>query len=290
MVEEAGPLSRRQVLVSGASVAGIGLLSSGAGGLQAERVVTQGRIKQSVCKWCYKDLSVEELCAAAAGMGLRSVELLTPESYDIVKRYGLVCAVTNTHTIPRGLNNPEHREPCLAAIRESIEAASRAGFPNVITFSGNREGMPDDVGLEHCVTALEKVVGLAEKRGVTIVMELLNSKVNHADYMGDSMLWGVELVKRVDSERFKLLYDIYHMQIMEGDVIRTIREYHRYIGHYHTAGNPGRHELDGTQELQYAPIMQAILDTGFDGYVGQEFIPTRAPIESLAEAVRLCDV
>ena len=140
MVEKAGPLSRRQVLVSGASAAGIGLLSSGGRGLQAERVVTKGRIKQSVCKWCYKDLSVEELCAAAAGMGLRSVELLTPESYDIVKRYGLVCAVTNTHTIPRGLNNPEHREPCLAAIRESIEAASRAGFPNVITFSGNREG------------------------------------------------------------------------------------------------------------------------------------------------------
>jgi hydroxypyruvate isomerase len=253
-------------------------------------VIEHRRIHQSVCKWCYPKLSVEELCAAAAALGLESVELLGPESYEIVKRHGLRCAVTNTHSIPKGLNHPENHEACLAAIRASIDAASAAGFPNVITFSGNRAGMPDDVGLEHCVEALKSVAGEAERKGVTIVLELLNSKVDHPDYMGDHVEWGVELIRRVGSERCKLLFDIYHMQIMDGDIIRTIRTHHDLIAHYHTGGVPGRHELDETQELHYPAIMRAIADTGYQGLVGQEFIPARDPLQSLAEAARLCDV
>jgi len=280
-------MSRRQLFVGGASAVALTAATTAGG---PSRVVVNGRIKQSVCKWCYRGLSLDELCAAAAELGLYSVELLGPESFETVKKHGLICALVNAHSIPRGLNNPEYQPDCLDKIRSAIEAAAEAGFPNVITFSGNRDGIPDDVGLENCVEALKSVVGMAEKKGVTLLMELLNSKVDHADYMCDHTPWGVELVKRVGSERFKLLYDIYHMQIMEGDVIRTIESNHEYIGHYHTAGNPGRHELDETQELQYAPIMRAIVETGFEGYVAQEFIPTREPIESLAHAVRLCDV
>ena len=282
-----GRMSRRQLFVGGASAVALTAATTAGGPSQA---VVNGRIKQSVCKWCYRGLSLDELCAAAAELGLHSVELLGPESFETVKKHGLICALVNAHSIPRGLNNPEYQPDCLDKIRSAIEAAADAGFPNVITFSGNRDGIPDDVGLENCVEALKSVVGMAEKKGVTLLMELLNSKVDHADYMCDHTPWGVELVKRVGSERFKLLYDIYHMQIMEGDVIRTIASHHEYIGHYHTAGNPGRHELDETQELQYAPIMRAIVETGFEGYVAQEFIPTREPIESLAQAVRLCDV
>jgi hydroxypyruvate isomerase len=284
--------TRRDLVAAGATAAGLGLTGSALQGAEAapERAVERGRLRQSVCKWCYPRLSVEELCAAAAALGLGSVELLGPESYDVVRRHGLICAVTNSHSIPKGLNRPEHHESCLAAIRAAIEAAAGAGFPNVITFSGNREGMPDDVGLEHCVTALKQVAGEAERRGVTVLLELLNSKVDHPDYMGDHVEWGVELMRRVGSERCKLLFDIYHLQIMDGDIIRTIQTHHQLIGHYHTAGVPGRHELDGGQELQYPAIMRAIADTGFSGFVGQEFIPTREPLQSLAEAVRLCDV
>jgi hydroxypyruvate isomerase len=294
----------RRGLAAGAA-AGLGLMASG---LRAaarapaprtpmapaqaapDRAIERGRIQQSVCKWCYPKLSVEELCAAAKALGLGSVELLGPESYETVKRHGLRCAVTNTHTITRGLNHPENHEACLAAIRAAIDAAAAAGFPNVITFSGNRGGMPDDVGLEHCVTALKSIAAEAESKRVTIVLELLNSKVDHPDYMGDSVEWGVELMRRVGSERCKLLFDIYHMQIMDGDIIRTIQTHHELIGHYHTAGVPGRHELDETQELQYPAIMRAIADSGYQGWVGQEFIPTRDPIESLGAAARLCDV
>jgi hydroxypyruvate isomerase len=282
----------RRGLATGAA-AGLGLIASGLGGVAAAapaRVIERGRIHQSVCKWCYPKLSVEELCAAAKALGLESVELLGPESYETVKRHGLRCAVTNTHSIPKGLNHPDNHEACLTAIRASIDAASAAGFPNVITFSGNRAGMPDDVGLEHCVVALKSVAAEAERKNVTIVLELLNSKVDHPDYMGDRVEWGVELIQRVGSERCKLLFDIYHMQIMDGDIIRTIRDHHDLIGHYHTAGVPGRHELDDNQELHYPAIMRAIADSGYQGLVGQEFIPLRDPIESLAEAARLCDV
>jgi len=285
--------TRRDLMAAGAgAAAGVGLTvpALGAVARAPQRAIERGRIRQSVCKWCYPRLSVEEMCAAAAALGLQSVELLGPESYDTVRRHGLVCAVTNTHSIPKGLNRPENHEACLGAIRTAIDAASAAGFPNVITFSGNRDGMPDDVGLEHCVAALEQVAGEAERKGVTVLLELLNSKVDHPDYMADHVDWGVELVRRVGSERCKLLFDIYHVQIMDGDIIRTIQTHHELIGHYHTAGVPGRHELDDGQELQYEAIARAIAGTGFQGFVGQEFIPSRDPLESLAEAVRLCDV
>ena len=281
-----------------------GLLAGAAGGLAAVaaaemprsaaaaagQVIRKGRINQSVCRWCYNKIPLDELAAAAAGMGLKSVELLRPRDFPTLQKQGLMCAMVSTHGITKGLNRTENHGECLQTIRSAIDAAAEAGFPNVITFSGNRAGMSDDVGLENCATALQRIVGYAEEKKVTICMELLNSKVNHKDYMCDHTLWGVELCKRVDSDRFKLLYDIYHLQIMEGDIIRTIQDYHQYIGHYHTGGNPGRHEIDETQELNYAAIMRAIVQTGYEGYVGQEFIPVRDPLTSLEQAARICDV
>jgi hydroxypyruvate isomerase len=198
--------------------------------------------------------------------------------------------MTNTHGLAVGLNDKKNHESCLARIREAIEATAEYNFPNVITFPGNRRGIPDDVGVERTVEALKQVVGLAEKKKVNICLEYLNSKVNHKDYMFDNMAWGVEVCKRVGSPNVKILYDIYHAQIMEGDIIRTIQKNHQYIGHYHTGGNPGRNEIDETQELYYPAIMRAIVDTGYKGYVAHEFVPKRDPLTSLAEAVKLCDV
>ena len=248
-------------------------------------------INHSVCKWCYPDLSISELAAAAQGMGIASVELINVEDFPAVREHGLICAMTTgPSTIPDGFNRIENHEWLVPGYKEVIPLVAEAGFPNVICFSGNRAGMDDEQGLENCVVGLQQIVADAEQHGVTVCMELLNSKVDHADYMCDHTNWGVELVKRVGSDRFKLLYDIYHMQIMEGDVIRTIRENHAYIGHYHTGGNPGRNEIDESQELYYPAIMKAIRDTGFTGYVAQEFIPTRSPLESLREAVEICSV
>ncbi|MHC4623499.1 MAG: hydroxypyruvate isomerase family protein [Planctomycetota bacterium] len=286
-------ISRRDFIR--ASAASLAALTVGAGSVapaaEIKRVVKNGRINQSVCKWCYrKSFSLDQLCAAAAKMGLKSVELLTPAELPTVKKYGLVCAMVNSHGIRDGLNNRDNHDRCLPKIRESIDAAAEHGFTNVIAFSGNRAGMPDDVGLQNAVIGLKQIVGYAESRKVNICLEILNSKVNHKDYMFDNTNWGVEVCKRVGSERMKILYDIYHAQIMEGDVIRTIRDNKEYIAHYHTGGNPGRHEIDETQELYYPAIMRAILETGFEGYVGQEFIPTRDPLTSLAQGVRICDV
>jgi hydroxypyruvate isomerase len=256
-----------------------------------EPAASRGRIAQSVCKWCYPRLSVSELAAAAARLGLRSVELLEPKDFPAVQEHGLVCAMVSTHSLTKGLADPANHQDCLGKIAVAIDAAAAAGFPNVITFSGNRNGMSDEDGLRHCADAVRQVLAMAERRGVTICMELLNSKVDHPDYMADRTRFGVDLVERIGSPRFKLLYDIYHMQIMEGDVIRTVREHHDAIAHYHTAGVPGRHELDEKQELYYPAIVRAIRDTGYEGFLGQELIPTAAdPLESLAHAVRVCDV
>ena len=253
--------------------------------------VENGRIKQSVCRWCYARTPLEELAAAAKTLGLRSVELLDPKDFETVKKHGLTCALVNSHGIVKGLNDPENHKECVDLIDKAIDAAAEAGFPTVIAFSGNRNGMDDEAGLRNCTKALKKVVRKAERKKINVVMELLNSKVDHKDYMCDNTPWGVELVSRVGSVRFKLLYDIYHMQIMEGDVIRTIRDHHESIGHYHTAGVPGRNELDDNQELQYPAIVRAILDTGYQGYLGQEFIPKgEDPLVSLAQGVRVCDV
>ncbi len=256
-----------------------------------ERVVKNGRINQSVSKWCYGKFSLEEMCAVGKKMGLKAIDLLGPNDFPTLKKHGLACSMINTHGLTKGINRKENHEECLAKIRTAIDAAAEYKFPNVITFPGNRAGMTDDVGVENSVIALKKVAGYAEKKGVAICLEYLNSKVNHKDYMFDKMSWGVEVCKKVGSESIKILYDIYHAQIMEGDIISTIRTCKDYIGHYHTGGVPGRNEIDETQEIYYPPIMRAIVKTGYKGYVAHEFIPKKKDqIASLAYAVRICDV
>lgn len=284
-------MKRRDFLQSGLAAAGGSLMTGAVPASTLRRRMAAGPIKHSVCKWCYGDLTVDELAGFASSIGMHSVELLTVDDFPTLQKHGLVCAMTNgPSTIADGFNRVENHPRLVEGFREVIARVADAGFPNVICFSGNRRGMDDETGLANCEAGIKQVVGEAERRGVTICMELLNSKVDHPDYMCDHTDWGVELVRRVGSERFKLLYDIYHMQIMEGDVIRTIRDNYEYIGHYHTGGNPGRHEIDDSQELNYPAIMKAIKETGFEGYVAQEFIPARTPLVSLREAVELCDV
>jgi hydroxypyruvate isomerase len=285
--------SRRQAILGTlATAAGAAVLADTvhADGEPKAAAATKGRINQSVCQWCYGKMKVEDLAANAAKMGITGMDLVGPEHWATLKANNLTGTMTPSHGITKGLNRKENWEECLGKMRTSIEATAAAGYPNVICFSGNREGMSDDEGLSNCAKALKQIVGLAEEKKVTICMELLNSKVNHKDYMCDHSAWGVKLVKAVGSERFKLLYDIYHMQIMEGDVIATIKRDHQYFGHYHTGGVPGRAEIDETQELYYPAIMKAIVDTGYKGYVGQEFIPNRDPMASLAQSVKICDV
>lgn len=250
---------------------------------------SRGKIRQSVCGWCFKKMSLDALARRAKALGLTGIDIVEPDQWHILKKHGLICTMTPTHTIEKGLNDPANHAVCLEKIREGIERTAEAGFPNVICFSGNRRpGISDERGLRNCAAALKKVVGLAEKRGVTLCMELLNSKVNHPGYMCDRSDWGAELVRRVGSDRFKLLYDIYHMQVQEGDVIASIRKHANAIGHYHTAGVPGRCEIDEGQELNYPAIIRAIAETGFDGYVAHEFIPMRDPAKSLRQAVSIC--
>ncbi len=281
--------SRRSVLGSLGAGAALGAFPKMS--LAQDERKAQGNIKQSVCRWCYRDISLEKLSEAVLKIGLRSIELIGPDEFKTVKTYGLTCAMTRGGgTIESGLNRTENHDRLEQELRKNIDFAAGEKIPNVICFSGNRKGMPDDEGLKNSVAGAKRVVGYAEKMGVTVCMELLNSKVNHKDYMCDHTGWGVELVKAVGSSRFKLLYDIYHMQIMEGDVIRTIRDNKDYIAHYHTGGVPGRNEIDETQELNYPAIMKAILETGYTGFVGQEFVPTRDPLTSLAQAYRICDV
>jgi len=255
-----------------------------------ERIVKNGRINQSVSKWCYGKIPLDKFCMIVKKMGMKAIDLLRPNDFPTLKKHGLECSMISTHSLTKGLNRKENHEQCLAEIRAAIDAAAEYKYPNVISFPGNREGMPDDVGVENSVIALKKIAGYAEKKKVMICLEYLNSKVNHKDYMFDNMAWGVEVCKRVGSERVKILYDIYHAQIMEGDIIRTLRDNKEYIGHYHTGGNPDRHEIDETQELYYPAIMRAIVETGYKGYVAHEFVPKRDPITSLAYAVRICDV
>jgi hydroxypyruvate isomerase len=250
-----------------------------------------GRIRHSVCRWCYSKIPLPALAAAAREIGLESIDLLDPVDWPVVRQAGLTCAMANgTTTIRDGFNRIENHPRYVPSMIERIKACADAGLPNVICFSGNRAGLSDEQGLENCVIGLKQIIGAAEKARVTVCLELLNSKVDHLDYQCDHTAWGVDLVKRVGSERFKLLYDIYHMQIMEGDVIRTIQDNHASFGHFHTGGVPGRHEIDDTQELNYPAIMRAIKASGFAGFVAQEFIPTRDPLTSLREGVRLCSV
>ena len=277
--------TRRSLL--GAATVGV---AAAALGQDAVPVVTNKRLKQSVCKWCYKGLSTEQLAQEAAAMGLMGIDLVGPNEWPTLKKYGLVGTMCPSHGIGKGLNRQENWDECLTKIRKGIDDCAEWGFPNVICFSGNRAGLDDDEGLRVCAEALKQVVGYAEEKQVTICMELLNSKRNHKDYMCDRTSWGVALCKAVGSERFKLLYDIFHMQIDEGDVIGTIRESKDYIGHYHTGGVPGRNEIDDSQELNYATICKAIVETGYDAYLAHEFIPKQDPLASLKAAVKLCDV
>jgi hydroxypyruvate isomerase len=254
--------------------------------------IRKGRIKQSVSRWCYKEIPLDQLCVAAAKMGCKGIDLLEIGEWDVPRQYGLICTMgyAGGGTIPDALNRTENHDAIEAVFRKNIPIAAKAGVPNVITFSGNRKGMPDDEGARNTVIGLNRLKKIAEDNGVTINLELLNSKRNHHDYMADHTAWGVRVMEEVNSPNVKLLYDIYHMQIMEGDLIATISENIKYLGHFHTGGVPGRHELDDTQEVQWAAVMKAIAGLDYKGYVAHEFIPTRDPLTSLRQAVDLCDV
>ncbi|KQN74582.1 hydroxypyruvate isomerase [Sphingomonas sp. Leaf62] len=252
-----------------------------------------GRLKQSVSRWCYQDIPLDRLCAAAAGMGLQGIDLLQPAEYDVPRRYGLRCTMgyaADVMTIANGLNRRENHAAIEQAFRVGIPQAAKAGVPNVIAFSGNRRGLSDEEGAANAVIGLNRVKRIAEDHGVTICIELLNSKVDHADYMADHTAWGVRVASEVNSPRVKLLYDIYHMQIMEGDLIRTIRDNIRWLGHFHTGGVPGRHNLDATQEVNWQAVARSIADLKFDGYFAHEFVPVGDPLTALAQAVRTCTV
>ncbi|RME91147.1 MAG: hydroxypyruvate isomerase [Verrucomicrobia bacterium] len=260
----------------------------------AEPVVRRGRLKQGVCRGVFRGLklSLEDMCREAARLGAKGMDLVGPDAFPVLKKYGLVPSmVPGGSGIRAGINDKANHAAIEPRLREAIKAAAAAGAPNVIVLAGGRRpDLTDEQGLENSVLFLNRIKPMAEDLGVTLCLELLNSKVNHPGYMADHTAWGVELCKRVNSPRVKLLYDIYHMQIMEGDIIRTIRENIRYIGHFHTAGNPGRHEFDETQELNYVAICRAIADLGFDGFLSHEYTPTRDPLGTLDRMMRICDV
>jgi hydroxypyruvate isomerase len=254
----------------------------------------KNNINHSVCQWTYNFISLEELCKLVKEIGFNAIDLIAPKDWPMLQKYGIyssMCYHGGKTSLTEGFNDKKFHDQLVKDYTEVIPLMVKAGYKNVICFSGNRNGMDDETGLKNCAEGLKRILPLAEKNGITIQMELLNSKVNHKDYMCDRTAWGVALAKMLNSPNFKLLYDIYHMQIDEGDVIRTIQDNHQYIGHYHTAGNPGRHEIDESQELNYPAIMKAIVATGYKGYVAQEFIPVKADkIASLKDAIRICDV
>ena len=282
---------RNTSILAAGTIAGSAVKKGYAGmASDTEKIVKNGRINQSVSRWCYGKIPLDDFCVAVKNMGLNAIDLLGPNDFPTLKKHGLVCSMIETHGLKKGINTKDNHTECISKIRSAIDAAAEYGFPNVISFPGNRDGMSDEEGIENSVAALKQVVGYAEEKKVTICLEYLNSKVNHKGYMFDNMNWGVQVCKKVGSERVKILYDIYHAQIMEGDIIRTIQNYNQYIGHYHTGGNPGRNEIDDTQELYYPAIMRAVVETGFEGYVAHEFVPRRDPLTSLAQAVQICDV
>ncbi|MCC5934844.1 MAG: TIM barrel protein [Balneolales bacterium] len=256
----------------------------------------KGNIRHSVCRWTFGRMPLSELCLWLQQHQIPAIDLIGASEWPVLKAHGIHCSMCNGAEISleQGWNNPEFHGRLISRYLETIDLVADAGYTNLICFSGNRAGMDDETGLENCATGLKRILGRAEARGVVIQMELFNSKVDHPDYMCDNTPWGIELCQRLDSPNFKLLYDIYHMQISEGDIIRTIRDHHRWFGHYHTAGVPGRNEIDESQELFYPAIMRAIVETGFEGYVAQEFIPTaqtpQARLAALEQAFRICDV
>jgi hydroxypyruvate isomerase len=255
-----------------------------------EKKKLRGRIRHSVCRWCYGKIALDDLCREVAAMGGHSVELLDEADWEVPKKHGLVCAVANgPGGIPKGWNRIEHHDNLVQKTEALLPKIAAVDIPNTIVFSGNRAGLADEEGAKNCITGLKRIAPLAEKFGVTLLLEILNSKVDHGDYQFDHMAYGLEVVKAVGSPRLKILYDIYHAQIMEGDVIRTIRDHIDWIGHFHTGGVPGRQEIDATQELNYAAICRAIADAGFKGFVAQEFVPAKDPLTSLRQAFEICD-
>ncbi|MDB9779720.1 TIM barrel protein [Flavobacteriaceae bacterium] len=288
-------IQRRDLIKTLAVGATTAFIGSGFTKLEAQEVSNQlkGNINHSVCQWCYPDLSLDELCEVAKEFGLMGIDLIGPSGWDTLKKHDLVSTMCNGAEISltEGFNDPQYHSELIENYTKHIKLVAEAGFTNLICFSGNKRGMDDETGLQNCVKGLQQILPLAEKLGVVIQMELFNSKVNHPDYMCDNSAWGIELCKRLDSPNFKLLYDIYHMQISEGDIIRTITDNHQYFGHYHTAGVPGRNEIDDTQELFYPAIMSAIVESGYKGVVAQEFIPKNEnPLESLKNSILICDV
>ena len=287
-------INRRQLLRR--SLLSVGALSLGQA-IHATNASIPSATKQlfqhSACRWCYQDIPLEELAERGVDIGLKSLELLRPEEWPIVQAKGLECAVATDSfaSIRNGFNHRKNHGALQSAYPALIRQAADAGIPNVICFSGNRNGMKDDKGLENCARGLEPLVREAEQAGVTLIMELLNSKVDHEDYMADHTAWGVALVNKIGSPNFRLLYDIYHMQIMEGNLIANIREHHTAIAHYHTGGVPGRREINASQEINYPAVIKAINDTGYTGFIGQEFIPSyENKIDALQEGLEICSL
>ena len=286
-------VNRREALARGAAVAGAALLPSAGAAQTAGRAVKTGRLKQSVCRWCYDKIAMPDFCKAVAGLGLTAIDLVDEKDWPLLAEHGLICSMgwqTSGGGIPDGLNDPKNHDAIVNGLIAAMPRAKKAGVPNLIAFFGNRKGISDGDAIKSCVVGLNRVKKAAEEHGINVCVELLNSKVDHKDYQGDRTWFGVEVVRQVESPRVKLLYDIYHMQIMEGDVMRTIRDNHQWIAHYHTGGVPGRHELDDTQELNWRTVAKTIADTGYTGYMAHEFVPTRDPLTSLREAIVLCDV
>ena len=287
----ASALPRRNFLATVGTFTAVSLL--GAAAPRAEAAPRTGRLKQSLCRGVFSGLKLDldGQCREAARLGAVGIDLVGPSDFPVLKKHGLIpTMVPGGSGIKSGINDKNNHAAMDAKMRDAIKAAAAAGAPNVIVLAGDRKGISDEEGLDNTVAFLNNIKGLAEEQGVTLCMELLNSKVNHPGYMCDHTAWGVEACKRVDSPRVKLLYDIYHMQIMEGDIIRTIRQNFKYIGHFHTAGNPGRHEFDDTQEMNYTGICKAIADLGYQGYLAHEYSPTKEPLETLDKMMRLCEV
>jgi hydroxypyruvate isomerase len=287
-------LSRKQALktMAASALGSVALPSLASSFEKLQPLPLKGNINHSVCQWCYGSIPLEDLVVASKQMGIKSVELLNAEQWPVAIKHGLTCAMGYASSIglSRGFNDSSLHEQLLKDYTTNIPKAADAGLKNVICFSGNRNGISDEKGLENCARGLEPVLKIAAKHNITVCMELLNSKLDHKDYQCDHTEWGVKLCEKTGSDNFKLLYDIYHMQIMEGDVIATITKYKNYIAHFHTGGVPGRHEIDESQELFYPAIMSAIVSNGFKGFVAQEFIPAKDPLTSLKAAVELCDV
>ncbi|MCA8991785.1 MAG: TIM barrel protein [Planctomycetaceae bacterium] len=293
-------LSRRDLLQTSMLGLGAGVLASAALAKDSEEgpVATKGRIKQSLVNWCYNKhwTDLDEFCQVAVKLGCKSIELIDPDHWPTLKKHGLTCAIAGSHGFPKGFNNRDEWDECLEVLRKRIEQCAEFGVKSVITFTGMANGISKEEGAKNCVEGLKKIVGHAEKHDVTICLEMLNTRDDshpmkgHPGYQGDHCDYCIDILKEVGSSHLKLLFDIYHVQIMDGDVIRRIHQHKEYLGHIHTAGNPGRAELDDVQEINYPAVMKALLDVGYEGYVGQEFIPTRDPWEGLAEAVAKCDV